>query len=598
MEKMKLNIQRFAVNIQFTNIQETDINIADNTSKLKFDIEIITSGATYNNTGSAYYKVTIKRNSDNVQIYDSGKKKFNISKNTTKDFTLTSNAIQHLSNGSYDSTLKCTLYVYLTSTTDKTYNQNTSLSTIPRASTFTKSVSTLTLGNPVTFTITRADSSFTHDLRYEGTYTGTIATGVDTSYVWTPATSLLPGKMTDNVTIYCDTIYNGEVIGTTSTTMTLNTPSYTPTISLALYDTNATTRAWGVYVQSKSSMRATITGSTSYDGSISTYGIRMASSGDYTNYTSNVIYPTINSNGVVYAKITDSREQTATTNASYTYVSYSSPKIDTYQVQRCDSNGNIDDNGDYCYINFHASISSCNGNNKAGTTYKIKYKLSTASTYTEVTVGSNLDTLNYNQIFKDANNNKILFSSNDKYDFQFYVKDTLSNAVTINQEIDTGFDLLNFNASGKAIAIGKVSSAGANEELLEVNLPANFLNALKINNQELIAPYVLYENNSGTNTDFALSDAVTNYDYIEIFYANSNDETLSSVKFIPQVSKNVCLTTYNIDTFKFTTVTAKYLINYGGMYLKKSGETKCAITSSAVITTPQQIYVYKVVGWK
>ena len=60
MEKMKLDIQRFAVSVQFTNIEETDINIADNTSKLKFDIEIITSGATYNNSGTAYYKVTIK----------------------------------------------------------------------------------------------------------------------------------------------------------------------------------------------------------------------------------------------------------------------------------------------------------------------------------------------------------------------------------------------------------------------------------------------------------------------------------------------------------------------------------------------------------
>ena len=475
MEKMKLDIQRFAVSVQFTNIEETDINIADNTSKLKFDIEIITSGATYNNSGTAYYKVTIKRNSDNVQIYDSGKKKFNISKNTTKDFTLTTTAIEHESDGSYSSTLKCTLYVYLTSTTDRTVNQNTSLSTIPRASTITSSVNTLTLGGSVDFTITRADNNFTHTLRYGDTHTGTIASDVGTSYTWTTPTNLLPDKMSEAVIVYCDTIYNNEVIGTSSVTITMNTPSYVPSISLSIYDLNPITRAWGVYVRRQSGMEVTITGASAYGGSISKYAMRMSNSGEYTEFNDNILYPDVNSNEVIYAKVIDSRGQSNTIDTIYFYADYDMPKIMTYSVQRCDISGNIDDNGNYCFINFNASISSCRDHNKTNTVYKIRYKLKSASTYTDVTVGSNANSINYAQVLEDENNQKIQFSTSNEYDFQFYVKDTLSSAVTVDQSIDTGFDLLNFNPSGKSMAIGKVSAASANQELLEVALQTTFL---------------------------------------------------------------------------------------------------------------------------
>ena len=42
---------------------------------------------------------------------------------------------------------------------------------------------------------------------------------------------------------------------------------------------------------------------------------------------------------------------------------------------------------------------------------------------------------------------------------------------------------MNFNASGKAMAIGKVSEAGANEELFEVGIPMEVENLVKIKNQ-------------------------------------------------------------------------------------------------------------------
>ena len=637
---MKLNIQRFSGTCTVT-ATEINSDVANNTSQVKAHVKLQTSGATYNNSGSAYYTIKMYKTSDNSLIYDSGKKKFNISKNSTKEYDVTSTAIEHNADGSY-SNVKVNLYVSFTSTTTNSATTTITMATIPRASTFASSVNTVTLGNSVVFTITRANNNFTHTLRYGDTYVGTIATNVGTSYTWSTPTNLLTNDMSKTVVIYCDTIYNNEIIGTTSLNINMNTPSYTPSISISLYDENSTTRNWGVYVKGKSRMRATITASTSYGGAISNFGLRMASSGDYTLYNANtnVFYPSINSNGVIYAKVIDTRNQSNTTNTTYTYADYDTPKITTNQVQRCDEYGNIDDNGGYCYIDFDANISSCNNKNKTNTTYKIRYKLTSASTYTEVTVGSNANSISYHQIFKDSNNQKISFSTTDEYDFQFYVKDTLSNAITIDQVVDTAFDLLNFNDSGKAMAIGKVSEASANQELLEINLPTTFIknietadidagdvtcdslsstslsgttitgglvsgttgsfNNLAINNINILMPYTLYNNASGESGDVTLSDSAANYTYLEVFFWHSDDSTKMSHKiYSPNNSNFQAVGNYDNGTYLYV-ATAYYSIS--GTSISKTSETRWRIAAGGTNTTrtanTTNILIYRVVGYK
>ena len=46
------------------------------------------------------------------------------------------------------------------------------------------------------------------------------------------------------------------------------------------------------------------------------------------------------------------------------------------------------------------------------------------------------------------------------------------------QELDTGFDLINWNANGKALAIGKVSEAGPDESKLEIAMDTQIEGAL------------------------------------------------------------------------------------------------------------------------
>ena len=82
---------------------------------------------------------------------------------------------------------------------------------IKRASTI--SDVTGTLGSAMTLDISRKDSSYTHNLKYEfGKLSGTIATGVGTSCSWTPPLSLataMPNRTSDWGQIVLET-YSGS----------------------------------------------------------------------------------------------------------------------------------------------------------------------------------------------------------------------------------------------------------------------------------------------------------------------------------------------------------------------------------------------------
>ena len=73
---------------------------------------------------------------------------------------------------------------------------------------------------------------------------------------------------------------------------------------------------------------------------------------------------------------------------------------------------------------------------------------------------------------------------------------------------------------------------------------------LKNSNNEIIYPYallkefVLYDDPKGSVNNITLSDNVSNYKYIDIFYKN-NDNLYSSVKVYSPNDKKVCLTCNN-----------------------------------------------------
>ncbi|MFR7589859.1 MAG: DUF859 family phage minor structural protein [Longibaculum sp.] len=98
------------------------------------------------------------------------------------------------------------------------------LSTIPRASSVSMSASSAYPNGSITANISRASSSFTHTLTYScGGSSGTIATGVASSYTWTIPASFISQSSNANqtCTITCYTYNGGSHIGTKSTTFTV-----------------------------------------------------------------------------------------------------------------------------------------------------------------------------------------------------------------------------------------------------------------------------------------------------------------------------------------------------------------------------------------
>ena len=96
------------------------------------------------------------------------------------------------------------------------------LATIPRA-TNAPSISGY-VGQTTGISLARYSSSFTHNLRYSfGSLSGTIATGVATSYNWTMPTSFyaqIGNAKSKTGTLYVDTYNGGSLVGTKSATFT------------------------------------------------------------------------------------------------------------------------------------------------------------------------------------------------------------------------------------------------------------------------------------------------------------------------------------------------------------------------------------------
>lgn len=126
-------------------------------------------------------------------------------------FTLT-----HNSDGtqSFSAWAEAAIYTYAISSTR--YDYYVDLPQIPRASSI--SVSGTTIGSPITISISKAVSSFTHTLEYKfGNKSGTIATKTSSSSVsWTPSRELarqIPNSWYGTGTLKCLTYNGGTLIG-------------------------------------------------------------------------------------------------------------------------------------------------------------------------------------------------------------------------------------------------------------------------------------------------------------------------------------------------------------------------------------------------
>lgn len=375
--------------------------------------------------------------------------------------------ITHNSNGSRSFTITLGAAVYGTSVNCKG-SGTFALNTIGRASTL--NVSGGTLGVAQTITADRKVSSFTHTLTWEcGSYSGTIANkSTATSWSFTPplelantATQLFPAGVYFKLTTY-----NGStVVGTSDQTVVMKIPtSIKPTCTVNITDPTGYSATYGGYVQNKSKMKITVTATPAYGSPIASYSIIVNKNQyNYNPATTGVI--TTSGSNTIIGKATDERNRTGSVTTTINVLAYNSPKI-TFTMQRCDQDGTENMTGSYCKVSYKAVITSLS--NKNSKSIKLRYKKTSDTTYTFRTINMESYTQEGSEIFSAEDGSS--------YNVQMQAIDSFETSTT-TAELSTGFSILHIPASGKGLAVGKISQA----DEFEVGMDARFYSGAHFN---------------------------------------------------------------------------------------------------------------------
>lgn len=345
------------------------------------------------------------------------------------------------------------------------------LDTIPRATMPTFHASSVELGGTLTIYLNRASENFAHVLEYKiGSLTGTIASA-ETAYYWAVPLNLanaIPNATSGVVTVLCHT-YNGSTyLGTKSNTFTITIPStMKPSVSVTLSEGNSdVSDKYNYYIQNKSRLNVLISASGTYGSSIKSYKTTI----NGVNYASNSFISNVLANSgqtTITTVVTDSRGMTTTITKLVSVTTYQAPKINGFVCNRADTSGTITDEGTCLSATINYVITDL-----GDSSYKleVKEKGEADSTYVVISSGSL------------ASLNKTILSDEDvlNVDLSYDVRLSVSDYFTTSYayfDIGTSFTLLDFNANGQAIAIGKVSEL---EEGLEIAMPTIFSTKPKI----------------------------------------------------------------------------------------------------------------------
>lgn len=425
---------------------------ANNNSSVTVKVQLVSTGSSYTINSSASKSGSVTINGTKYTFSFTAA----LSGNQTKTLYTKTVTVAHSADGSKTCAFAATIGINVTLSGtyygDVTASGNGTFDTIPRATTPTLSASSVNMGASITINMPRAASAFTHTLTYKfGNATGTIGSSLGTSKAWTVPLSLasqIPSGTSGTCTITCKTYNGSTLIGTKTASFKANVPaSVVPTISaVSMTETVSGLAAqFGAFVQDKSKVKISITAAGAYGSTIKTYKTNV----DGKDYSSAA--PTTGTlssgNKTVTVTVTDSRGRTTKTTKTLSVVAYTAPTIPILTASRALQDGTENYEGQHAKIALSYSVSAVG--NKNTSSYTLEYKAKTATSWTQLQTGTGF-TLSDN-VITDA-----LFSVDSAFDIRLSVTDYFTT-IRKTAEIPTAFTLLDFNASGRGVAFGKVS---------------------------------------------------------------------------------------------------------------------------------------------
>ena len=382
------------------------------------------------------------------------------------------------------------------------------LDTIPRASDFTiqntsgTDITSGVLGQDIVFNINAKSTNFHHQatMLYGDFVNGPIYSKVLIENIPTNATvaqrtlrlsdalflSLLPNK-SDWFTIALRTLNaSEEQIGLApSINFEVKVPdSYKPTLSIGNIsdvNSNATVNG-GLFVKNKSTLKVPVT-FTSHDAytqlksySVTVNGETFTGALSGTSVTKEFTCSrVVNAAGTftVTASVTDNRNNTNSTSKQYTVHDYFGPSIKISNILRANDSGIAQDDGTRLLYNFTADVKQI-GNNKP--TFTVSYRVNeTGSAWNVI----HTNTTDFSIALSNILVNNITFSADKEYYIKFSARDSYNESVELTYKLDTGFDIMNINTEGTAVAFGKKSTASGTEKKWECAMPAVFDKAIR-----------------------------------------------------------------------------------------------------------------------
>lgn len=462
-------------------LSESNVNIANNTSDVTAVVVYYGNGVSWNNNACP-----VSLTLDGTSY--SGTSTFSTS--TSRQVLMTrTKTVTHSSDGSKSVSASASFATDVSLGT-LTASNSLKLTTIPRASSISANKSSVELGTSVTFTITRASTSFTHTIQASvDNYLAwtNIATGVTTSKVWelpTSWASYFPSGQKLRIRVIT---YSGSTnIGTKEmTALTVTAPSsMAPSATLSISDPTDVATTYDGYVKGKSKIQVTATDTFQYGTSAKsralvvngvTYNAATATTPDVINSIPQTVSYTVK----------DGRGLSYTTSQTLTTYDWYKPKITDFTAKRCTQAGEIDEDGAYCKVEFTYDVASINNQNTK--TALVMYKMQSAQNYTRKSVTLS----NYSGTVSTI----IPTSTESMFDILLEITDdfTTSSASTT---IGTAYTLVDYHTSGRGIAFGKVAESA---NLMDVNM--DILARTDIN---------LYLDETATSgTDYDLIQALT-----------------------------------------------------------------------------------------
>lgn len=326
---------------------------------------------------------------------------------------------------------------------------------IPRSSQVSTDLKYIHMGNFLTINTNRQSTSHTHTLKYKvGNSTGTIATGVSTTYAWEVPLDFayeIPNTNQVTVTITCETYDGSKLLGSSIVYIYAQIkPEYIPKI-YGEYINDSSTNVLDMYIQNISKIFAGFNATGIYGSSIVSRKITIGRTNGTDRHVINGSAGEMNSpisqagQYEVIFEATDSRGRKAEATILFTSRAYTRPRISFFNGNRLTSVTTT------VSTSFFLSWDSLSGENRASISITRKTGNTTTTLYT--LNNSDLGSLNTTRQFTGQ-------SDAQSHIYTLNITDSLGYSATAI--ITIGTSRVEFTiAKGSGVGIGKVHEKGA-----------------------------------------------------------------------------------------------------------------------------------------